>query len=169
MLVQRFWYLVRGVCLSHGLLFVAAGSMVFWQSYRSLDWPEIPARVVQSNVMEREWLGTTVFWPEVFYQYEQNGNYKSSQSIAFFGMAPYVASLLSDRAMVEKMIAEKYALDSTVKVRMNPINPGNVVLEVKLLSFGFLFSMGLGMALLYLAWLVLMHMKHMLSLARVHT
>lgn len=120
-LVTIPFILVLGLLLVSNLRSARKGSV-------SAQWPIAPGRIVSSQVtshrsLDSDGTHTTIYSPEVVYQYVVGAQQLTSDNVSFSGVAG-----TSWSSGAEATVA-RYVPGTTVQVFYNPVNPAEAVLE----------------------------------------
>ena len=131
------------------LLFMAAGSYMFWKSWSSRSWPVVEGRVTASSIESKRGNkhnhkpSKTQYVPRVSYTYDVNGTTYTSSRIRT------VTTTSNVRALAEGDLAA-YPKGGLVKVHYNPTDPSQALLDTSI-SWACFAMFGGGLALFFLA------------------
>ena len=133
-------------------LIVIAGAWIYYRlalgrSETAALWPSVTGTVTASRYQESP-VATADgdehirYFANVAYRYEVDGKPYNCERIAFHGIDPHT------RLLAVQAIVDRYPAGATVRVRYNPDDPGEAVLEVRPSRVTPLLITAIGLALL---------------------
>lgn len=132
--------MIAGLCfLVMGLILVGIWNTLRRRAKRTLTWPQVPGKILESKVVSSS-DGESTF-AEILYSYEVNGTPLQSSSVGASGM------------MTASDIVAKYPVDRAVQVFYDPASPSSTVLERNASALTFILVMAIASVLAGLAFL----------------
>jgi hypothetical protein len=133
-------FLIGGLWVAIGLLFVGIGWSTLRKWFVSARWPQVPARIVASEIKAGRHLDDHLMYqPVVRYAFAAEGQEVRGDQLAFVG------KLYASAARARREI-EKYPVGMVVMARCHPLDPTEAVLERSGAVTGFsLLLLGLGL------------------------
>ena len=150
----KLFMILLGLALSIGGIFLGIKAISAYQNARSSSsWPSIAGAVIRSEVAKSSFRsrrgGRISYQPVITYTYTVDGiSYKSNRIKFGKTSSSFITS-------VQKII-DRYPFGSTVTVYYKPSNPNTSVLVPGFFSsfyFGFIVSIGILLAGIYVLWL----------------